>query len=407
MPIDSRRVARMAAAALFLALPVPAAAQTLDLTGYVDFRAVLPSTQRDWSNGGLGKLRFDRHGPDPFAEAAVDGTLKLVPGLSAQATLRAAPDQKTALDVTEAYVKYVPVERNGWRWTNKFGLFFPPISLENEGVAWTSPWTLTPSAINSWVGEELRTIGGETQLEWRYRSGAVALTGAILGWNDPAGVLLSDRGWAFDDRPTGLFGHLRLPDAVAAARRHAGPLTEEPFREIDDQPGWYAGASWRGDDLGRITFLRYENRADPARSRGGEFAWRTEFNSLGAEADLGDVVLLAQAMSGWTEIAPTPSFNSVTDFQAGYLLAGYYFGDFRIAGRIDVFATQENHPGASPHLSERGHAFALSGAWTPVRWLRVSAEIINVVSFRAQRATVGLNPAANEVQLQLSTRLFF
>jgi hypothetical protein len=407
MPIDSRRVARLSAVAVFLALPVAAAAQTLEYSGYVDFRAVMPSTQRDWSDGGLGKLRYDGGGPDPFAEAAIDATLKLASGLSAQATLRAAPDQKTALDVTEAYVKYVPIDRAGWRWTSKFGFFIPPVSLENESVGWTSPWTLTPSAINSWVGEELRTVGGETQIEWRYRSGAVALTGAVLGWNDPAGVVLADRGWAFDDRPTGLFGQVRLPDASAVAQRHAGPLTEAPFREIDNEPGWYAGVTWRGDGLGRVAFLRYENRANPALARGGEFAWRTEFNSLGVEADLGDVVLLGQAMSGWTEIAPTPSFNSVTDFQAGYLLAGYYFGDFRIAGRIDVFATQENHPGASPHLSERGHAFTVSGAWTPVRWLRVSAELLDVVSFRAQRAIVGLNPAANEVQIQLSTRLFF
>ena len=46
-------------------------------------------------------------------------------------------------------------------WSVKTGAFFPTISLENDDLGWTSPYTLTPSAINSWIGEELRTIGSE------------------------------------------------------------------------------------------------------------------------------------------------------------------------------------------------------------------------------------------------------
>jgi len=38
----------------------------------------------------------------------------------------------------------------------------------------------------------------------------VALTGAVFGLGTtPAGTLLTDRGWALDDRPTGLLDHLR------------------------------------------------------------------------------------------------------------------------------------------------------------------------------------------------------
>ena len=46
----------------------------------------------------------------------------------------------------------------------KTGAFFPTISLENDDLGWTSPYTLTPSAINSWIGDELRTIGSEAIL---------------------------------------------------------------------------------------------------------------------------------------------------------------------------------------------------------------------------------------------------
>ena len=45
-------------------------------------------------------------------------------------------------------------------------------------------------------------------------------------------------------------------------------------------------------------------------------------------------------MFGNTDIQPFGNFHSTTDFQSVYLLAGYYFGDFRIAGRVDLFATQ-------------------------------------------------------------------
>src|SRR5258705_9405197 len=60
---------------------------------------------------------------------------------------------------------YRPVSTSAFRWSIKAGAFFPPISLENTEIGWTSPWTLTPSAINAWVGEELRTIGLEGRSE--------------------------------------------------------------------------------------------------------------------------------------------------------------------------------------------------------------------------------------------------
>jgi hypothetical protein len=332
-----------------------------------------------------------------------DLRLDLDPSLGVFATARFAPDQHAPLDILEAYARYQPVSTASWLWSVKLGAFLPPISLENESVGWTSPWTLTPSAINSWVGDELRTIGGETKVEWRYGTGALGLTGAVFGWNDPAGALLADRGWVFDSRPIGLFGEPRVPDVLASQT----PLREEPFKEIGGQPGWYAGASLRQDDLGRLTALYYDNRANPTLFNGSDFGWRTKFTSIGLETGIGDVVLLAQGMAGSTEIDPVPNFRSVTDFQSAYLLAGYYFGDFRIAGRVDVFATQvHTRPGGSGP-GEHGGALALSGSWNPVRWLRLSTELMHVESSSGQRIAAGLSPRASETQVQFVTRISF
>ena len=226
--------------------------------------------------------------------------------------------------------------------------------------------------------------------------------GAVFWLNDPAGTLLADRGWVFDSRPIGLFGEPRVPDAVAA---HT-PLREQPFKEIDHRPGWYAGASWRQDGFGRLTGLYYDNQADPGVFAGNDFAWRTKFGSLGLESDLGDVVLLAQVMNGDTTIEPVQNLYFTTDFRAAYLLAGYYFGDFRVAGRVDLFTTTSHGP-FGKGVGEHGHALTLSGSWNPVRWLRLASELIYVDSSNNQRAAAGLNPRANEAQVQFVTRISF
>src|SRR5436189_139900 len=146
-------------------------------------------------------------------------------------------------------------------------------------------------------------------------------------------IATADRLWSI-----GLFGEARQPDAVALSLGKTPPLREEPWKEVDSRPGYYLGASARQDGLGRLTVLRYDNRADPARHIGSDFGWRTKFTSLGLETYLGDIVILSQAMFGNTDIQPFDGFHSTTDFQSAYLLAGYYFGEFRVAGRVDVFA---------------------------------------------------------------------
>ena len=117
--------------------------------------------------------------------------MQITPGLMALAVVRYAPEQRTFFDVLEAFVRWRPVSTTPVRFTLEAGAFFPPISLENTEIGWTSPWTLTPSAINAWVGEELRTIGAEATVEWRRPTGTISAYGALYGWNDPTGILLN------------------------------------------------------------------------------------------------------------------------------------------------------------------------------------------------------------------------
>src|SRR5262249_34939309 len=119
-------------------------------------------------------------------------------------------NEKNPIDLTEAYLQWRPYPFDGLRTRAKVGAFYAPISLENRTSSWDSPYTLSSSAINTWVGEELRTIGVEGQIDWLgTRTGHpfdLSLTGAVYGWNDPAGTELAYTGFGFSDRQSTLFG---------------------------------------------------------------------------------------------------------------------------------------------------------------------------------------------------------
>ena len=206
---------RLIFAAALLAV-TPAQAAQWDFTGYADLRVVIPPEQdRSWLDGGLGKLRYGSGDSNlQFGGAVGQASVLITPELVAEAVGRVESNQATPVDLLEAYIRYRPVSTTAWRWSVKAGAFFAPFSLENTELGWSPYWTITSSAINSWFGEEFRTIGGEFDLEWRDQAGTLTMAASAFGLNEPAGVMMADRGWTLDDQPTGLFSKLRLPDAT-------------------------------------------------------------------------------------------------------------------------------------------------------------------------------------------------
>jgi hypothetical protein len=388
-----------------------AGAQDFDAHGYLDCRLIARADERSWTDGGLGKTRFGGGGTTAACvQAAVVATAQLTPSLLALADVQYQTTGKNAFSALEAYLRYRPVSTTPLRWSVKLGEFFMPVSLENDAIGWTSPWTLTPSAIDGWIGEELRTIGAEARIEWRGTGQTFEGIAALVRENDPAGELLAARGWALADLTSGIGSRVREPDVYAIDNGDAIPLRFDPFLETAGRTGWYAGASWRATGLGRIAVLRYDNEADPSTHSGGAspvFSWHTEFWSGGAELDLGDVVLLSQAMSGSTEIAPSPHFRTTTGFRAAYLLAGWNRGALRPAIRVDVFSTDQLPRSIDARVREHGEAATLALNWRPREWLRVTGEALFVRSTRNARTEEGIASLQNDRQLQLSARLLF
>ncbi len=394
-------------------LPIGALAQDITLHGYADIRAVVPTDETSWNDGGLGKSRYGGGSgiEARFAGAALAGTWQFAPSWLAVADMRVQADASPHVDLLDVYLRFRPASMTPWRWSLKLGAFFPPISLENDGIGWTSTWTLTPSAINSWVGEELRTIGAEFSVEHRGDAGTLEAGGAVFTGNDPAGELLFARGWSLSDLTSGIGTHVREPDVYTLFTGSTVPVGYKPFGEIDHRLGWYADASWKSPAYGQVTLMRYDNRADPKTYQDYEdrqvFAWHTRFWSLGAKTRIGDVVLIAQAMNGTTIFEPAPDFSLEARFQSAYLLAGWDRGAWRPALRIDFFNLYQSPTVLDSPLSEHGNALTLALNWRPRDWLRVTGEMLRIDSVRAQRLLEGLSARQIDNQVQLGVRVLF
>jgi hypothetical protein len=394
-----------------LMLPLAARADDYELHGYLDYRGVSAPDDLGWPKGGLGKTRFGGGNVEGrFGGAAVVGTLQLAPEVLAFADAQVQSSDQPNVSLVEAWLRYRPVSLSPWRWSVKLGEFFPPVSLENTAVGWTSPWTLTPSAINSWVGEELRVIGGESRVEWRGNDNSFEGAVALYADNDPTGTLLDVRGWSLSDLTYGIGSRVREPDIIVSDFGETPPVRYNAFQEIDHRPGWYAHLAWRSREFGYVSLLRYDNEADGSAETTGNgndvYAWHTKFWSLGARTDTGPVSWIAQGMDGATEFVPD-GLDLKTDFQSAYLLAGWNRSNWRPALRWDFFRTQGTSYEEGPRPGEHGMALTAALNWQARSWLRVTAETLRVESAREPRTEFGLPAKVIDTQVQLSVRVVY
>jgi hypothetical protein len=377
----------------------------LSVTGYGDLRVIAPTDQQTWLKGGLGKFRYGS-AQNIGGEGVAQADWAMAPDWSAVSVLRAEPEDRNVVDALETYLRYAPAGEGDISYSVKAGAFFPAISMENDDLGWASPYTLTPSAINSWIGDELRTIGSEGTVRWKADLGTVSLLGAVLCCNDEAGIVMADRGWSMDDRPSGLFERIRLPTATEALFHAPSSYARTGlFDEIDGRPGWYGGASWQADGVGKISVIRYDNEGNPAARSSRDSGWDTRFWSVGARSGVGPLTLIAQALRGQTNIAG-PGFVSATHFQSAFLLASYDVDDWRVSAREDVFATRR--VAATNNLwNEDGDAFTAAVSWSGFDWLRLTGEVVTMNSRRGEYVSAGLGLNRNDTQVQFDSRFFF
>jgi hypothetical protein len=379
-----------------------------DITFQADVRAVFANTPYEGSAyGGLGVTRFDeQHDGLRLGRLMLDISGPLTETLRGVATFSATNDGDAhAIDVTEAYVEWRPYPHGPIRWRTRAGAFYAPISLENRAIGWESLYTLSPSAINSWIGEETRSIGVESSATLvgapAGRHFDVSLIAGVYGWNDPMGVLMLQRGWAITNRQTTLFGGLPRPLSTSA---HDARI--EFFREIDDRPGVYYGGEWKNDEH-VVRLLRYDNRGDPSVSAGKDSAWRTRFNSLGWRWELPThTTLIVQALDGDTGVGDSDDGRGflIMNYWSYFGLASQTFGAHRVSLRYDRMYTDMER-GAEFYPGEQSaHAWTAAYLWdVAARW-QLAAEAIRISGSLQQRAFIGQPTSATEENFQLAVR---
>ena len=378
--------------------------ERLAVAGSIDLRWVHSTAETTYLNGGVGTLRFDPDHEDlRLGRAFLVARLRLTDLVTLHAVVDAYGDHdRNPVDLSELWAELRPFPTNALRWRVRVGAFHMPISLENRAAGWSDVYTITPSALNTWLGEEFRTIGAELEARWLGASsgylGDVALVAAAYGWNDPAGVLVADGGFRLTDRPSTLFGGLGRP-----------PITF--YHEIDRKPGYYAGLAWRHHDRLEVRALRYDNRADPgAATDAGGGAWRTRFSSVGARLEpTAHWTFIAQYLDGDTVIGPDSAGDNQfkMDYRAAFALASLEWGRERLTARFDDFQTHQASGFYGPPVDESGHAWTVGWSHDLAGQWQVAAEWIRVTSRFPPRVNYGKPPGLLESQTQLALRYRF
>jgi hypothetical protein len=386
------------------------------ITILLDGRLAVANGERSWVNGGLGKTRFQGTANRDYQFYAVPVEADLIwnphftDSLSANVSTAWQRDQENPVDLLEAFVSFLPPQKGNVGFSVRAGLMWPEISLEHTtGGAWSTVNTITPSAINAWVGEEVKVLGLEGTVRSSIGEHQLAFTGAAFGFDDTAGTLLSFRGWALHDEKATAFGHFPLPplnDFIV----HLQQDKTRSLIEIDKRVGFYGRFEWRPPWPVGAALFYYDNRGDPqAFTPLGQWGWRTRFWNLGINADLGPHTrLLAQGMTGSTVMGfKTNGERWVnTQFSSAYVSVTQSLNDkAAVTVRTEVFRTHERGSEMSPLESEHGWSTTVALRYNIRDNVTGFAEALNVRSRRGVRVDLGLDPFQAQTVFQLGLRV--
>lgn len=368
------------------------------LRALLDVRVVHGGPAPSWTDHGPGKMRYGgSNTADGFesATAIVLSQAALQLGASLPWSLRAQLQMNVEPDAADGYHPWLveAILRREWGngehgWGAQAGLANVPFSLEHSGPAWTPEYTISASALNSWLWEDISLLGAEGEW-WHTTDGGLRL-GALIGagyGGDQIGRLLALRGWAMGDVIGGANGDLALPN---------GNQRTDIFVERDHRPALYSWLSLA--DEGETAALKlgvFDNLGNEDHSG----VWHTRFSTVALLFHLpARVDVLAQYLDGTARVRTPPNSSAVSAY---YVLVSHHFQTQRLSVRYDSFRVHDLDGGPSS-TNERGHA--VTAAYTTqigLRW-QVALEYIWMSSHRDLTGT--LNPTPDGWQMSLRFR---
>jgi hypothetical protein len=382
-------------------------------TAWLDLRLSQTDGEKSWLKGGFGKLRHGDETAADIAQAALLWQPHLTDTFSGYVLLQGLSDAEVPVGIEEAYVQWRPVPKSGFRFGVRAGQMFPPVSMEHDGTGWTTPRTLTPSAINSWIGEEVLVRGLELNAQQTLGGHRLGLTVAGFTRDDTSGTILSWRGWALHDMSANENTELKLPSGEDQGWYQIfhdyQAAVSKPMVEIDSRLGYYARLDWRPPAPVAVNLEFYDNQGDPMTVRHGQWGWATRFYNLGTAWQVSAKnELLSQYMTGLTRTGwPVGEGHRVIDvgFESAYVLLSHRCENgSRLTGRFDWFATKDFSRLSVDNNDELG--YSLTAAWMkPISdHLDLSVEALHVVSDRPARTTQSLSPQQAQTQAQVSLK---
>ena len=380
-----------------------------------DVRLVAVDGEKSWVDGGFGKLRSGSNGDLRVQPQLGNVSLVWKPqftwSLGAIVVGMAEGGQRTEAGLSQAYLTFRPMRSKKVAFSGRAGLMWPPVSLEHEGADWHVKDSITPSAINSWIGEEVRPVAAEATLSANLGDHKLRATGALFAANDTSGTLLTFRGWALHDRTTLAFHHQPLPPLDSDLAGYQAPFTH-PLLDVEPgfarRPGYYAKLVWQPPVPVRIELFRYDNRANPeAVTSQLEWGWRTSFDHVGLVADLGSgAELRAQGLQGRTEMGFREGGARWVNnrFRSAYVSMTRPFGSVHLSARVDAFDTRNRGSDVGDEYDDTGWSAMLAARreWPHFTGL---IELLHVSSRRENRSDVGLDARQNQTQLQAEVRM--
>jgi hypothetical protein len=359
---------------------------------------------KSWMDEGVGVLRFNDDDKLILTQAAIEISGDLISNISFDIAGNYNPDGENNHGLTEAYLTYLPLSK-GLKHQLKFGMFYPQMSLENTAVGWTSHYTYSFSAINSWIAEEQRTLGAQWSIT---RSGrkhnsphTFTALASIFKGNDGLGSLLVWRGWAQHNRQTLANEKVLFADYFSQQVIPINtPNNVEPFIETDGEWGYYIGGHWRYLKQTDVRVYYYDNRGDPlAIETNRQYAWKTRYYSLSVQHKFSkNFRVLAQILEGDTGMG-TQESGVFTDISSWYVMFNYKLGAHRFSFRHDKFSVKETDINKQDPNNSDGNSITLAWRYDLDKNWNIGAEFIDSTSYNENR-TLWTNWTAENTQKQ-------
>lgn len=352
MPRKTVWVVVLAAAS---ALPVHAS-DALQWSGFTLLRAAAHDSEPPAEDVFVGDAPLDDDTVSAQVQVGVDWLPSPRFGAHAHLLARSESDdsRRGRVGIVQAYLDQT-FERGPHRLRLMEGAFFLPTSRENVDALWETPYTITSSALNSWIGEEFRPVGVDAAYTLRHasRGSFGAAFTAFIG-NDTLGSLPAVRGWSLRDHWALLGEHLKVDNEYFTS----------VSAENDHRLGWAARGKWN-NDRATVMLTHFDNRSD-ALEHDQLFDWYTCFDIVGADYAVGDWTLAAEYGWGVTDIIVENAGRFRSDLRAGYVLLSRRLANGRATLRADGFGVDDDDQ----------HALTAAYFWSPRGKLRAGVEAI-------------------------------